>query len=109
MSTRREGAARPKPKRDAKAAERFRKAAEKVARDEAKREAKKRENPREVAEYLELCRTFRAGLKDAIGAAHYGKFSPEAQRFVGRWHDDLREKLDQLESAWASERGGNGI
>ena len=69
-----------------------------ISRETEKRETKKRqENPREVKEYLDAIRVFRDAARTAKRVAAYGKFSPEAARFVKRWHDEVRDLLTQVE------------
>lgn len=80
---------------------RMRKAREAVHRDrEQAKEKKRQENPREVRAYLDALRAFRVAIKEAIDVARYGKFSPEAQRFVVRWHDDLRDLMKKVEDTF---------
>jgi ParB-like chromosome segregation protein Spo0J len=82
--------------------ERMKRRARVMAKKEvAKAKTKKRqEDPREVKSYLEACRVFCAEVKQAVDVAEYGKFSPEAQRFVRRRHDDVRALLRKLEDAF---------
>lgn len=76
-----------------------------IAKDATRRivdakEAKKRqENPREVKEYLEAVRVFSSALKTAKRVAEWGKFSPEAARFVKEKHKAVRELLKEVEAA----------
>lgn len=72
-----------------------------VKRDVARRERKERqENPREVKEYIEAVQTFSGAVQIAIKVAEFGKFSPEAGRFIKGWHDSIREGLARLEETW---------
>jgi hypothetical protein len=88
----------------AKAAEgevRSRKARESLARSDARAARKKRQDdPREVGVYLDACRDFRPAAREAVEVAAYGKFSPEAQKFVRRWHDDIRALFLKIEGAF---------
>lgn len=70
-----------------------------------RRETKKRqEEPREVKQYIDTLRSFQAAVIEAAAVAEYGKFSPEAARFVLRKHDDLRQSLAQLEEKLRKEQ-----
>ena len=72
-----------------------------VKRETARREQKQRqENPREVKQYIEAVQTFSAAVELAIKVAVFGKFSPEAGRFIKGWHDSIREGLARLEQTW---------
>ena len=50
---------------------------------------KRQENPREVKEHLNDIRAFLDSLRTAKKVATYGKFSPEAQRFVKRQYESI--------------------
>lgn len=79
---------------------RQRKARVAVKRETARQDHKKRENPREVKEYLDAIRTFCDAARTAKKVAAYGKFSPEAQRFVTRQHGTVCELLAKIEEAF---------
>jgi len=77
---------------------RQKKVAEAFEERDREREAKERQkNPREVAEYLEEVKQFSKSIQKAIKVADYGKFSPEAARFVLNKHRQLRDWLDALD------------
>ena len=86
--------------REAEREVRQRKARNAVKRESARQDHKKRENPREVKEYLEAIRTYCDAARNAKKVAAYGKFSPEAQRFVTRKHGTVRELLVKIEEAF---------
>jgi ParB/RepB/Spo0J family partition protein len=66
-----------------------------------RRETKKRQQePREVAQYHDALTAFQSAVTEAVAVAEYGKFSPEAARFVKRKHDRLRQSLEELERAF---------
>lgn len=79
-------------------AERMARAKAAVDRDIAKAKAKKRQDPREVAVYLEAIRAYRKAVQVAIDVAAFGKFSPEALRFVSREHAGIRDLQAQVEA-----------
>ncbi len=79
--------------------------AKKFAQEDIAREDRRerQENPREVAEYLEAVDSFRGYLDDfyeaietAVDVAIWGKFSPEAEDFVTRRHDRVREQIQSV-------------
>ena len=69
-----------------------------VKRQQDKTDQKKRDDPREVKKHLEAIRAFADQLREAVKIASYGKFSPEAQRFIRRWYDSIRTLMDQVEA-----------
>jgi len=78
---------------------RVRKAREMAKAEVGRTKEKKRQaDPREVKGYLEACRRFKAAVKEAVDVAAYGKFSPEAQKFATRWHDEIRTLLSKVEA-----------
>jgi molecular chaperone GrpE (heat shock protein) len=71
-----------------------------VKRERKRQERKKREEEsREVAQYLKAVQVFTDAIHEAVAVAEYGKFSPEASRFVKGWHDSVRGLLAKLEQA----------
>ncbi len=76
---------------------------EKKARKSAQKERsrrsleKRRTHDREVKVYLDALSDFKAAAKEARGVAAYGKFSPEAQRFMCKRHKELRDLLTRVE------------
>lgn len=74
-----------------------------VANNTAKADKKARnENPREVKEYLDAIRVFCDAARTAKKVAAYGKFSPEAQKFTQRWHDQVRELMTKVEEEFSA-------
>jgi ParB/RepB/Spo0J family partition protein len=77
------------------------KAKTRVKRETAKQQERKRqEEAREVAIYQDALRVFCGAALEAIEVAKYGKFSPEAGRFLKVQHDRLRGYLETLEHIW---------
>ena len=66
---------------------------------ERQNKKKRQEDPREVKTYLDAVQTYSAAIQEAIAVAQFGKFSPEAMRFVTHWHESLRTNLEALENA----------
>ena len=66
---------------------------------QAKRD--RQEKKREVKVYLAAVREFRRQLDTAIAVAEFGKFTPEAARFLVGWHDGIRLQMHMLELALA--------
>jgi ParB/RepB/Spo0J family partition protein len=81
-----------------------------VRRERELQERKRREeDPREVRHYLDAVREYQGAVREAVGVARWGKFSPEAVRFVKEQHARLRKGLEEVESAmdgYYAERGG---
>ncbi len=86
--------------REAEQEVRQRKARAAVKRETKRQDHKKRENPREVKQYLNAIRAFCDAARTAKKVAAYGKFSPEAQRFVTRQHGTICELLAKVEEAF---------
>jgi len=73
------------------------KAKKRVAEQNGKKSAKRRqEEPREVGQFLDAMKVWRKALTEAVEIAKFGKFSPEAKRFVVKWLDDLEKKTTEL-------------
>lgn len=76
------------------------------AKAEAKRKREKEvrkkqeEQPRSVKVYIEAIKVFSLAIQEAIQAADYSKFSPEAVRFIEGWHNSIRRDLELLEERW---------
>ena len=73
--------------------------ARKWTEKQRKRDAliKRRTEDREVKIYLDALSDFKAAAKEARAVAEYGKFSPEAGRFVIKRHKELRELMTCVE------------
>jgi len=70
--------------------------------DKAAKEKQRQRRPKDqdaVQVYYYACIDFGDALEDGVGAAEFGKFAPEAGRFVMGRHDQLRAELARLEGA----------
>lgn len=73
-------------------------AAKKIEEQEKQKAKWQVENePRAVAAYIEATATFIAAVESAANPAAYKRFSPEAQRFVRRRHDRIRQQMTKIE------------